>query len=259
MRVLYKPSGAAGEYAEGGFALNHLTGCAHGCIYCYAPAVLRMKLEDFHRQPVVRKDILKKLELDLADIGRVSEPIFMSFVCDPFPFEFPDMQKYTWLAIKIIHKYGNRVKLLTKNPAAILEHVDLLAPGDEIGTSLVFSKPKACEHWEPGVPASMARRRALEQLREMRPDVMRWISFEPIIDPAQTLLMAEKIACSVDRMWFGPINHAERLPRGYREFIPAVDWPKFAQDLKELMQRIGFDGWKMKSGLLELAELEVQG
>ena len=36
MSIIYEPRGKAREYAE--LAVNLYKGCAHACIYCYAPA-----------------------------------------------------------------------------------------------------------------------------------------------------------------------------------------------------------------------------
>lgn len=256
MRILYKPSGPAGEYAGNGYALNHLTGCPHGCTYCYVPDVIRANREAFHSSVSMKKDVLKRLNLDLADLGVLADPIFMSFICDPFPYGHDEVYSLTWMAVQAIHKSGNRLRLLTKNPEAMLEHLDLIADGDEIGTTMVFSKQKASEHWEPNVPGSIARFRSLQKIRELRPGVKLWISFEPIIDPAQTLLMAKRAADIVDTMWFGPLNHAHRMAPGYASLVGNIDWPGFVNELQTTMAAVGFDDYKLKGGLREFCGMD---
>lgn len=252
MRALYHSSGPAGEYAEGDHSLNFLNGCPHGCVFCYVPDVVRKKRADFHANCTLRADLFKKVGLDLAELRGRGERIFLSFTHDPLPFGRPELHKIFWLLVQQIHKSGNYVRVLTRNPGALLDHPELLIKGDVVMTSMVFSKTKAGEHWEPNAPSSMARRVAFEQLRELRPDVKLGVSFEPIIDPAQTLLMAEKMAPVVDFMWFGPLNHESKLAPGYREFIPAVNWPEFHHQLRDLMARLKFRDWRLKEGLKEL-------
>lgn len=51
-KLIYETKGRAREFCE--YALNHYSGCGHGCIYCYAPDVLHTKPESFWGQPKAR-------------------------------------------------------------------------------------------------------------------------------------------------------------------------------------------------------------
>lgn len=80
---IYKPKGAAGEYAE--YALNIYTGCPHGCSYCYVPSVLRIDREKFHSDVRPRPGIIEAIEKQLAKGDIVGQTIMLCFACDPYP------------------------------------------------------------------------------------------------------------------------------------------------------------------------------
>ena len=49
MSIIYEPRGKAREYSE--LAANLYTGCSHGCRYCYCPAILRKKIDEWAANP----------------------------------------------------------------------------------------------------------------------------------------------------------------------------------------------------------------
>lgn len=250
MRVIYTPSGRAGEYADHGYALNLYTTCPHGCVYCYNVCGNKYgSAERFFSEPKLRQDLMKKLERDLADVGVLPEPIFLSFGSDPLPHGNAGQQHF-WEVVELIHASGNRVRVLTKNPAPILQHIHLILPGDEIGTTLVFTTQRMCEFWEPNAPWSLIRHERMKEIKQAKAEgVKLWCSFEPVINARMTLTMASSAADWADVMKFGKLNHAGSIPYRQRFTLEPVDWRQFALDVISLMDKIGFRDYVLKEDL----------
>src|ERR1035437_4963332 len=111
--VIYETTGRAQEYNY--LAVNLYQGCAHKCVYCYAPDVVHTSRAQFFNDPNPRANILNKIEHDariLMNDG-VHGPVLTCFTCDPYQ---PLEAKYqlTSQAIDILHRYGMNVSILTK-------------------------------------------------------------------------------------------------------------------------------------------------
>ena len=87
MKVIYEPKGRAKEYAD--LAFNIYKGCSHGCKYCYAPACLRRKPEDFRENISPRWDTLEKFSTDCDELACKGDErrILFSFLSDPYQSE----------------------------------------------------------------------------------------------------------------------------------------------------------------------------
>ena len=81
MSVIYEPKGKAREYSP--LACNLYKGCAHGCIYCYAPSATYTDRKTFSDNPQPRKNILQQLEKDASKFTRDPRSILLCFTCDP--------------------------------------------------------------------------------------------------------------------------------------------------------------------------------
>ena len=69
MNVIYEPKGRAREYSP--LACNLYMGCTHGCKYCYAPACMHKKPEEWHEAARARGDnVLKLFEKDCAWLAK---------------------------------------------------------------------------------------------------------------------------------------------------------------------------------------------
>jgi DNA repair photolyase len=242
--VLYTPSGRAGEYANHGYAVNLYDGCSHKCAYCYVPQVLHRTRELFHFKVEPRNNILQRLEKDLSKVGILDEPIFLCFTCDPYPANTDATT--TREALKLIKASGNNVRILTKGNNAYSDF-DLLDNNDEFGVTLTFDNMFDSREWEPGVHSPYSRTEALRLANQL--GIKTWASFEPVIEPEQTLRLAKCISHYCDLMKFGKLNHANRLPESYKDLVWHIDWKKFALDVIALMQEIGYTNYVLKEDL----------
>ena len=143
-KLIYHPSGRAGEYADKGYAANLFKGCTHGCKYCYVPAFTHQKKEIFHASVSPAPDVLERLKADMKRVGVLKEPIFLCFTCDPYGADAPT--EITREAIKIIMEAGNTVNILTKGGRRACGDFDLLSqnPGNKLGVGgyLAFVKKR---------------------------------------------------------------------------------------------------------------------
>ena len=217
MKPIYKPKGAAAEYAD--YALNIYTGCPNGCTYCYAPRVLRKSREEFASSGALRKGLLPALSKQLSSGAYEGKTIHLCFTCDPYP-----TGRSSWPtrdAIKMLKEAGCHVQLLTKNPSRAQDDWDLLDSEDWIGTT--FSGDDDQE------PRSDAQEVRLWWLAEAKKDGFNtWVSCEPVLDPVEVLAMIEK-ADYIDLFKIGKLNHAKSY----------TDWASFGRDAEALCKRLG--------------------
>lgn len=146
MSVIYEPRGRAREYAA--LAANLYAGCEHGCVYCYAPSAVRRARDDFHGAVKPRKNILAGLEKDAERLAGSKDRVLLSFTTDPYqPIE--EELGITREAIKILHRHGLHVEILTKGGTRAARDFDLLMPGDAFATTLTFLDEDKSREWEP--------------------------------------------------------------------------------------------------------------
>jgi DNA repair photolyase len=245
-KILYIPSGRAGAYAKGGYAVNLYKGCTHGCLYCYVPGFCRLDRGEFHRTVAPAPNLLERLERDCArhqKKGDIHEPIFMCFTCDPYPLD-PAVSKYTREAIAIILGYGFSVNILTKGGLRAVRDFDLLATDKRnlIGTTLTFYSEEKSKQWEPGA-ASVGQR--IEMLAKAKnAGIQTWASIEPVIDPTESLAVMGLALPFVDEFKIGKWNHDYRAKQ--------TDWRHFLDLAESLMQNHG-KRYIIKQDLLDAA------
>jgi DNA repair photolyase len=82
------------------------------------------------------------------------------------------------------------------------------------------------EKWESGA-ASITER--IETVQEAhRRGIFTWVSVEPVIDPAEALLVMRELRDIVDLWKIGKLNHD-------KERESAVDWRKFLYDTEKIL------------------------
>ena len=223
---IYTPRGRAREYAA--LAANLYDGCSHGCLYCYGPAARYKSREDFHRAGTRGPGFLRLLERDAARFSRaeVTGQVLLCFSCDPYP---PlDVEAHvTRGAIKILHRHGLSVQILTKGGARALRDIDLLGAGDAFATTLTLLDAESL-HWEPGAAPPSERILVLEAFH--RAGVPTWVSLEPVLDPEMTKQIIEYTAPVVDEFKVGVLNYHPKATK--------IDWKHFGFEVVELLESL---------------------
>jgi DNA repair photolyase len=83
--------------------------------------------------------------------------------------------------------------------------------------------------WEPNAALPSDRIYALHAFHER--GIQTWVSIEPVLDPAIALEIIRLSAPFVDKFKVGVLNYHPRAKE--------IDWRKFAQDAKALLESLG--------------------
>ncbi len=219
MSVIYEPSGRAFEYSP--LAVNLYTGCEHGCLYCFSPAVLRKKRSEFHSNVKPRADILKKLESDCIKLQGDPREVLLCFTCDAYS---PTDNDITREALLILEKYNMKAQILTKGGLSAVRDFDILARNDwAFGTSLSWINDKLRQKWEPNAATVKGRVSAIQTAKDR--GIKTWVSVEPVIDTVNALLVMGALKPFVDLWKVGKINY-------HKEIEDKIDWRQFLKDVK---------------------------
>ena len=216
MSVIYEPSGKAREYAK--LACNLYTGCNHGCLYCYAPAIRRMT-RDQYLLPTPRRNIIKEFEKDCKKYYNTEKAVLFNFMTDPYNSMESEL-RFTRECLKIALKHRIPVKILTKSKT-VLNDIDVIKKfGDHIsvGMTLTFDNNGDSKKWEPEASLPFERVETLKTLFDN--NIHTWASFEPVVDPLQSINMIIKSLPYVNHYKIGKINNYQGLDK-------KIDWEWF--------------------------------
>lgn len=226
MAIIYEPKGKAKEYSD--LAANLYKGCDHGCLYCYAPGIPPAKFrprEEFF-EVKNRNEVVKQIRKE-APAYRDKE-ILLCFTCDPYS-HFAADAGITRQAIEALHDGGATVNILTKGGNRSTADFDLLTAADKYGTTLTFLNDEDSLKWEPRAALPGERIAALKTAKAA--GISTWASFEPVIDPEQTLELIELTHGITDFYKVGKWNHDVRADE--------IDWHSFAKRAKALLENLG--------------------
>jgi DNA repair photolyase len=208
MGLIYEPRGKAREYSP--LAVNLYRGCGHNCKYCYVPAVLRINDNEFSTV-TERDNCLEKLRKEAKKLTNSRAQVFMSFTTDPYN-PTNDELKLTREALKIFLQYHIPVSILTKGGKRSLQDIDIFKQFGhhiKIGATITYNNEKQSLTEEPNAATPKERLETLATLKQN--GIKTWISFEPIIDPEQTLDMMKAATPFTDEFQFGKLSGDDRL------------------------------------------------
>jgi len=267
LQMIYIPQGPAGEYS--GLAFNPWIGCGHGCKYCYGPAQFHKTREEF-LVPELKKDMLRRLEADLkyhssdvpllAKCGKEwievsaeqrSGPVFMMFGGDLYspPWQHSDLPRKI---LELFNKYKVPFDILTKAGTKAVSDFDLYIAGCRFWTTLTFDNNEDSKKWEPAAALPADRIAAMQMAHEH--SIKTCVSFEPVLDPAQTLYLIELTSPHVDEVYVGKLNtRGKNLPAELEKIERQTDWLKFKVDAINLLKKLG-KPYEIKIDLLKAAE-----
>ena len=228
MKLIYKPKGAAGEYAR--YAVNFYNGCSNKCEYCYLKrglgagvlggAVPRLKA-GYNSIDEEIYDFFQDVRNHCRDLKK--HGIFLSFTTDPM---LKDTFGATLEATLGCMAYGIDVYILTKRT----EYYDVLAERCKRMLSL-----KACGRLFLGTtltgydelePFASSHESRIEMLRKAKRDgIGTFVSLEPVIDLTTATYIVRNISDCADEIRIGfktPVKADNYPADDMREFFGIV-------------------------------------
>ena len=213
--LLYK-SGV--EYAD--FCLNHVEGCAHGCMFpCYAFNMAKRfgKVKDYSEwiKPRLVENSLELLDKEIPRYKNQIKFVHLCFMTDPFMHKYKEIKDMT---LKIIEKLNrNKIKctVLTKGiyPKS-LANKEKYWENNEYGITLVSIDNNFKRKFEPSSTPYLRRINALKYLSES--GLKTWVSIEPYPTPnlvKQDLTELLNKISFVDKIVFGKLNYNVKSTR----------------------------------------------
>lgn len=171
-KTALSPSGLPGL----DYALNPYAGCAHGCRYCYVPAVLhhpRHELTDVAAKvniPQVLRRELKRKQPGVVGISTVTDPY------QPAERQCRLMRK----CLPLLLKHEMAVDIQTKSPM-VTRDIDLLQQFERVAVGITITSLDGAAQrlLEPHAPSAEQRLRAIRELADS--GISTYIFFGPIL------------------------------------------------------------------------------
>ncbi|MBU0959797.1 MAG: radical SAM protein [Nanoarchaeota archaeon] len=224
MSIIYEPTGKAREYSP--LAANLYSGCGHKCKYCYVPNVIKLEKKIFDNQTTERNSIIENLRKDAKKLKGTNKQVLMSFTTDPYN-PFNNIAKLTRKALEIFLENQIPVAILTKGGMRAIQDLDVIKKFGEhikIGASLIYDNDIDSKRVESGAALPNER---LEMLKVFfKNHIKTWVSFEPIIQPKQTLNLLKQCLEYVDEFQFGKLADDKR----------SFDWNNFVNTIINILR-----------------------
>ena len=159
------------------YALNPYRGCAHACIYCYAPAVIHWDKGKWGELVEVKINLPRILSKELH--VKKKGVVVLGTVTDPYQTA---EKKYeiTRRCLELLLMHDFPVCIQTKS-SLVLRDIDLLKEfkNVEVGITLTALDDSLREKIEPGATSVIERLRALAVLRES--GIKTWVFLGPVM------------------------------------------------------------------------------
>jgi len=177
----------------GGWTINHVQGCSHGCRYpCYAMMLAkrtgRIASREEWLQPRLVSNAPELLDRELQRFRDAVDSVHLCFTTDPFMYDMEagaPHQAVCELTVELLQRLshaGIPSSTLTKGvyPVARLQDC-ALHPLNRYGISLVSLSESFREMWEPGAAPIHDRIDSLAALSDL--GLRTWVSLEPYPTP----------------------------------------------------------------------------
>lgn len=203
--LLYKT-----KVGTGGYCVNHVQGCSHGCRYpCYAYDMAHShgRISSYKEwcEPKIVANALDLLDKEILKMKNRIPFVHLCFSTDPFMYGVPAVIKMSLQIIEKLNAAGIPCHTLTKGiiPQELADEKRFLRT-NEYGISLVSLDEKFRSRWEPGAAPYKDRIASLEYLHKhgcavfvrMEPYPTPNIIEQNIVDILNAVSFAESISFS---------------------------------------------------------------
>lgn len=203
------------EVEYGDYTMNHVLGCAHGCLYpCYALLLKRrfgqIKSYDDWLSPSLVTNTLEILDREIPRLKSIIKSVHLCFTTDPFMYGYKEIEKMSLSAIKKLNNAGIKCTVLSKGilPAELAEY----SADNEYGITLVSLDEGYRKIMEPGAAPYQTRLEALKSLHDK--GCKTWVSIEPYPTPnliEQDLLAILDAVSFSNKIIFGRTNYSKEV------------------------------------------------
>lgn len=226
------------------YALNPYRGCAHACVYCYAPSVIHWDKGKWGELVEVKINLPRVLSKELRT--KKKGVVGLGTVTDPYQ---PAEKKYeiTRRCLELLLMHDFPVCIQTKS-SLVLRDMDLLKrfSNVEVGLTLTTLDDRVRERMEPGASSVEERLYALEELSKN--GIATWVFIGPVmpyITDVEALI--EAIAAVKPRyVLVDKLKLKEGVWERVREFIQGFK-PELLADYERIFQ----GGREYYSGVFE--------
>lgn len=189
------------------FALNPYSGCAHGCIYCYAPEVTHTEWSRW-RIVRVKSNIAERLSKELRYVQGV---VGIGTVTDPYQYAESRFM-ITRSCLEILHRKGTRCSIITKSDL-VTRDIDLLSDMDAtVNFTITHLDERSSKITEPGAPLPAKR---LDAMRILIDSGIRVVAFaEPVMNTVEgheTEFIDALVSAGISEMELGGVNYRPEL------------------------------------------------
>lgn len=204
--MLYKTKVEYGDYT-----MNHVQGCAHGCLYpCYAMMMAKRfgavaSYEEWC-EPVLVSNTMELLDREIPRLKDKIEHVQLCFTTDSFMYGYDDICEMSLRAIKRLNQDDIPCVVLSKG--VLPQDLASLSIKNIYGITLVSLDEEYRAQYEPGAAPYRERIEALKRLHEA--GCQTWVSMEPYPTPnlvCQELKPILEEVSFADRIIFGRTNY----------------------------------------------------
>lgn len=218
--MLYKTGVEYGDYT-----MNHVLGCAHGCIYpCYAFLMARRfgKVDSYEHwvEPYLVSNTLEILDKEIPRLKSKINSVHLCFTTDPFMYEYDEIEGMSIAAIRKLNEADIKCTVLTKG--LLPESLADLSTDNEYGITLISLDESFRSRIEPGAASYQDRLASLRRLSDR--GCRTWVSVEPY--PTPNLIEQElgEILDALeftDKIIFGRTNYNKEVSSyaGHKDFF----------------------------------------
>ncbi len=214
--LLYKT-----EVEYGDYTINHVRGCAHGCLYpCYAFNMAKrfgnVKTYKEWLEPKLVSNAMELLEAELPKYKKDIKSVQLCFTTDPFMAKYPEVGEMTIKIINRLNKENIKAVILTKS--ALPEELLKTKKINEYGITLVSLDEKFRKKYEPFTSTYDERVGALKRLHDA--GFYTWVSIEPFPTPNICDQKLEDILNEisfVDYIVFGRLHYNKEVSK-YKDY-----------------------------------------
>jgi DNA repair photolyase len=207
--MLYKTGVEYGDYT-----MNHVLGCAHGCLYpCYAFLMAKrfgkVSTYDEWTSPRLVSNALEILDKEIPRLRSKIKSVQLCFTTDPFMCGYGEISDMSIASIEKLNASGIKCTVLTKGilPIALAS----LSRDNEYGITLVSLNEDYRKANEPGAATFSDRISALKKLSDK--GFKTWVSIEPYPTPNIVTQDIRDILEAIEftnRIIFGRTNYSHQ-------------------------------------------------